>query len=101
MVGCHWCWCAVGGFDRDIVGHAYWGLDGRNVAFEVDVAHDALSVTDGRSSLSDFHGADMVSGGVLDVMLSQVSYLQYLQYAGVEVRRNVFLHMLLVSFLRG
>ena len=31
-------------------------------------------------------------------MLSRVSYLQY---AGVEVLWNVFLHMLLVSFLRG
>ena len=81
-----------------VVGHAYWGLDGRNVAFEIDVAHEALSMTDGRPSLSDFHGADTVSGGVLDVMLSQVLYLQH---AGVEVRQCVFLHMLLVSFLCG
>ena len=51
-----------------VVGHAYWGLDGRNVAFKIDVAHETLPVTDGRPSLSDFHGADMMSGGVLDVM---------------------------------
>ena len=81
-----------------VVGHAYWGLVGRNEAFKIDVAHEALSVTDGRPSLSDFHGADTMSGGVSDVMLSWVSYLQY---AGVEVRRCVFLNMLMVSFLRG
>ena len=50
-------WLAAIGVDTQLevligsfVGHAYWGLDGRNVAFEIDVAHETLSVTDERPS---------------------------------------------------